>query len=126
MDRKSLVRDYKQRPRPMGVYRVLNAAEQRSLVAASVDAPAAINRDRFQLRAGLHQNAPLQADWNRLGEEAFAFEILDSVDAGERSDQERTDDLAVLEHLWLEKLSPYGARGYNTGRRPSQSDPPGR
>jgi hypothetical protein len=114
MDRKRLIREYKERPKPMGVFRVTNRAEQRSLVGSSVDAPAALNRERFQLKAGLHPNAALQADWNRLGAEAFEFELLDSLDPSDRSDADRAEDLAVLERLWLEKLSPYGARGYNT------------
>lgn len=109
-----MIREYKERPRPMGVFRVHNTADQKSFVDSSVDAPAALNRERFQLKAGLHPNAALQADWNRLGAEAFEFELLDSVGQEDRPDADRAADLAVLERLWLEKLSPYGTRGYNT------------
>lgn len=114
MDRKEMIRQYKDRVQPMGVFRVHNTVDGKSLVGSSVDAPAFLNRERFQLKIGLHPNAELQADWNRLGAEAFEFELLDTVEQGDRSHADRMEDLAVLERLWLEKLSPYGTRGYNT------------
>ena len=114
MDRKKLIREYKERPRPMGVFRVLNKVEQKSYVGSSVDAPAALNRERFQLKAGLHANARLQADWKRLGAEAFEFEVLDSLEQKDGPPADPAAELLVLERLWLEKLSPYGDRGYNT------------
>jgi hypothetical protein len=114
MDRRRLTREYKERPKPMGVFRVYNAAEQKSFVGSSVDAPAALNRERFQLKNGLHANAALQADWRRLGAEAFEFELLDRLEASDSPAVDPLADLVVLERLWLDKLSPYGARGYNT------------
>ena len=49
MDRKALVRDYKENRRPMGVFRVLNTANGKSLIGTSVDLPGMLNRQRFQL-----------------------------------------------------------------------------
>lgn len=128
MDKKRLIREYKEKPKPMGVFRVLNAVEQRSLVGSSVDAPAALNRERFQLNAGLHPNARLQSDWNRLGAQSFQFELLDSLDPSDQSHTDRVADLVVLERLWMERLSPYGPRGYNTEPRVNEAaarDPQG-
>jgi hypothetical protein len=112
MNRKELTRAYKETRRPMGVYRVRNAANDRSLVGKSVDLPSILNRERAQLRLGIHRNAALQRDWNALGADAFVFEVLDTLTPPDRSDYDPTDDLRVLEALWLERLQPFDDRGY--------------
>ena len=119
MDRKALIREYKESRRPMGVYCVRNTVTGRSLVGASVDLPAMLNRHRAELRLNAHSNRALQADWNELGPEAFEFEILDTLQSPDRRDYDPRDDLRVLEALWLEKLSPFGDRGYNVRRQPA-------
>ena len=73
MDRKQRVRQYKETPRPMGVYRITNIVTGRSLVASSNNLDANINRDKFQLKAGLHPNKLLQVDWSEFGPDAFTF-----------------------------------------------------
>jgi hypothetical protein len=113
MDRKALIRQYKETARPMGVYRVHNTVADRSLVGSSRDLPAILNRNRLQLQTGGHQNRALQHDWNTLGPDAFAFEVLDELSVPDRPDYDPTDDLQVLEAMWLERLSPWDERGYN-------------
>lgn len=118
MNRKELVRAYKESPRPMGIYRVHNTRSDRSLVGRSVDLPAILNRERMSLRLGVHNNVPLQRDWAELGPDAFVFEVLDTLEAPEgQPDYDPMDDLKVLESMWLERLQPYDERGYN--RRPA-------
>jgi hypothetical protein len=119
MDRKALIRQYKETPRPMGVFRVHNTVADRSFVGISRDLPSMLNRQCFQLNHGSHPNRALQQDWNRLGSQAFVFEVLDTLNPAERSESELSEDLAVLERLWLEKLSPYGQRGYNAEPGPN-------
>ncbi len=58
-------------------------------------------------------NKKLQAEWNELGSQSFVFEILDELTPGNDPAQDYRTDLAFLEALWLEKLEPYGDRGYN-------------
>ena len=41
MDRKALIRQYKDAPRPMGVYRIHNTTTGQFLIGTSLDAPAA-------------------------------------------------------------------------------------
>ena len=101
----------------MGVYRVRNTQTDRSLGARSVDLPASLNRERAQLRFGGHPNAELQRDWNAFGADAFAFEVLDTLTPpDDRPDYDPTDDLRVLEAMWLERLAPFGERGYVRAR----------
>jgi hypothetical protein len=79
-DRKELIRRYKETPRPAGVYRVRNLVSGKSLLGSSPDLPAILNRERFQLDAGLHPDKELQKDWRELGPNAFAFETLDRLE----------------------------------------------
>jgi hypothetical protein len=113
MDRKALIRQYKETRRPMGVYRVHNKRNGKSLVGASADLPAALNSHRAQLRLEVHSNRALQRDWKEMGPEAFEFEVLDTFSPPER-DYDPCEDLRVLEELWLDRLTPYDDRGYNT------------
>lgn len=115
--KKELSRAYRETRRPMGVFRVRNTTDDRSLVGRSVDLPAILNRERAQLRLGAHRNVELQRDWNALGPDAFAFEVLDTLTPPDRPDYDPAEDLRVLEALWLERLEPYGERGYT--RRPA-------
>ena len=120
MDRKTLLREYKESPRPMGVYQIRNAANGKVLVGASVNLPAILNRHRAELRAGGHRNRELQKDWAEFGAEAFEFEVLDTLAPPDGPDYDPAGDLRALKELWLDKLSPYGERGYNPGpKRPA-------
>ncbi len=119
MDRKELSRQYKETPRRMGVFRVHNTVADRSFVGTSKDLPSMLNRQRFQLEHGSHPNHELQQDWNRLGAEAFVFEVVDTLKPSEQAESDAAEDLRVLGDLWLEKLSPYGERGYNGERKPT-------
>jgi hypothetical protein len=118
MNRRELARAYKETRRPMGVYQVRNSTNDRVLLGRSVDLPSILNRERAQLRLGSHRNAELQRDWNALGPDAFAFEVLDTLAPPDRSDYDPTDDLRVLEALWLERLQPFEERGYTPRPRP--------
>ena len=118
MDRKALIRAYKETRRPMGVYRIHNTRDDRSLVGRSVDLPAILNRERVALRFGSHPNAALQRDWATLGPDAFVFEVLDTLTAPEgQPDYDPTEDLRVLEEMWMDRLQVTGERGYGARAR---------
>lgn len=111
--KKELKREYKETPRPMGVYQIRNVVNDKVLVGATLNLPGILNRYQFALKAGSHPNKKLQAEWNEFGSEKFVFEILDELTPGNDPAQDYRADLAFLETLWLEKLAPYGDRGYN-------------
>jgi hypothetical protein len=113
MDKKALKREYKESRAPMGVYRVHNTIADRSLVGSSVNLPAILNRHRAELRMGMHKNRALQQDWTQLGEDAFAFEILDTVTPRDEPGFDGAGEVRALEQLWLERFEPYGERVYN-------------
>src|ERR1044071_3912792 len=114
MNRKQLIREYKESQRPMGVYRVYCSVNAKSLVGTSTDLPSMLNRQQSQLRMGGHPNKMLQSDWNEHGAEAFEFEVLDTLEAPAREGYDPKADLRTLEEMWLDKLRPYGEGGYNS------------
>ena len=112
-DKKQLKKDYQQNPRPMGVFLIRNNLSDRVFLAAGIDLQGLINRHKFQLQHGNHPNKSLQADWNELGSANFAFEIVDELQPPNDPAFDARAELVVLENLWLEKLQPFGERGYN-------------
>lgn len=104
MDRKQRIREYKETPRPAGVYRIVHTASGRTLLGSATDAPARLNRARTQLRTRGHPNRALQRDWNADGPDAFVFEVLDLLPPREDADVDPTEELEMLEDLWREKL----------------------
>jgi hypothetical protein len=120
MDKKALKREYKETARPMGVFQIRNTVNGKVWLGTSVDLPSILNRHRAQLGAGSHRNKALQQDWNTLGADAFALEILDTLPPSDRPGYDPADDLRALEELWLEKLSPFEERGYNVRPKPKE------
>lgn len=107
-DRKKLIQEYKDTPRPAGVYRVLNIATGKSLVGSSPDVPAILNRQRFQLEHGSHPDKELQADWNELGPSSFEFQELDRLEPKSDPADNPAEDLTILKEIWLDKLKAAG------------------
>jgi len=114
IDRKESIRAYKENWRPMGVYRIRNNISGRSLVAASSDIPSILNRHRAQLNFGSHPDRGLQRDWNEFGQNAFEFEVLDTLTPPGDHGYDPTEDLHVLEDLWQAKLAVSEDQAYST------------
>jgi type II secretory pathway component PulK len=83
------------------------------LIGVALDLPGVLNRHRFELQQNIHRNKTLQAEWQELGGEHFAFEVLDELPPKEDGPRDYRDDLAALEARWLDMLQPYGERGYH-------------
>jgi hypothetical protein len=115
--KKELKREYQQNQPAMGVWQIRNIVNDKVLVGAALNLPGILNRHQFQLKMGNHPNQKLQAEWNEFGSENFAFEILDELAPREEPGYDYRTDLAFLEDLWLEKLEPYGERGYNERKK---------
>ena len=117
MNKKELKREYKQNLRPMGIFQIRNLIKEKVFIGSTLNLPGIFNRHEFQLKMGGHPNKILQADWNEFGAENFEFEILEEVFPRENPDYNYAADLEVLEDLWLEKLEPYGDKGYNERKK---------
>jgi hypothetical protein len=117
MDRKALIRRYKETPRPAGVYGVRNNASGKTLLGASANLPGILNRERFQLECGSHPDEELQQDWNDLGPDIFTFETLDQLEPSDAPGYGPAADLRALKQMWLEKLTAAGVALYAESRR---------
>jgi DNA-binding CsgD family transcriptional regulator len=115
--RKELVMAYQENNKPsVGAFKLINKTNDRVLVGTSVNLDGTFNRIRFELQMGNHPNPSLQEDWNRLGEAQFEFEILETMSSKSIEGKDRRALLKLLvevEKKWMEKLQPYGERGYH-------------
>ena len=111
--RKELKLAYKQNPPTPGVFQVKNLKNGKILVGSRPNVEGALNSQRAQLKFGAHRNRALQQDWNEYGTEHFSFDVLECLDLTDDPLYDYRQDLAILEQLWLEKLQPYGDKGYN-------------
>jgi hypothetical protein len=83
------------------------------LIGSSKNLTGRINRFKFGLNYGTESNRELLADFVKYGEENFTFGILDELTPKDDPAYDYTEDLKVLEEMWIEKLQPFGEKGYN-------------
>jgi hypothetical protein len=109
-----MIKEYKNSVRPMGIVQVRNIRNNRVYLTASANTPGTINSIRFQLKMGTFLPSPgLAQAWKEQGEQSFVFEVLDELKPVDDPAYDYQDDLRALEAMWLEKLKPFGERGYN-------------
>jgi group I intron endonuclease len=111
--RKELNREYKERAKPAGVFQVKNTANGKVLLGSSLNLEGPLNGHEFMLKIGSHTNKALQKDWDEFGSDKFVFEVLEVVKVKDDPNFNLNDELTLLEQIWLEKLQPFGERGYN-------------
>ena len=115
--RKEIIRSYKETTPPMGVFQIRCTSNERLYVAASRNLEGERNSRLFQLRMGKIVFSPeLQKDLQQYGADAFEFSVLAVLDPPQPGEDVELQ-LAALELQWLEKLQPFGERGYNNRRR---------
>ena len=119
--REDLKREYRERRKPAGVFQVRNTVNGKVLLGSSLNIEGPLNGHKFMLTIGRHRNAELQKDWNEYGPDKFIFEILEVVKVKDDPGFNLEDELTLLEQIWLEKLQPFGDRGYNKDARIRQA-----
>lgn len=112
--KKDIKREYKERKKQAGVFQIKNTANGKILLGSSLNLEGPLNAHKFMLTIGSHRNKALQQEWNKYGSEMFVFEILEIVKVKDDPHFNLSDELTLLEQIWLEKLQPFGKRGYNT------------
>ena len=114
LDRKEeLKKLYKETKTEVGVYQTRNTKNQKILIESTMNLKS-INGKRFGLENGGHQNKLLQHELKEFGAETFVFEVLEILEIPEEGYFDAKDALKKLKQKWLDKLQPYGERGYNT------------
>ena len=111
--KQDIKREYKERKIPAGIFQVKNIVNGKVLLGSSLNLEGPLNSHKFMLKIGRHRNEALQKEWNEYGQDKFVFEILEIVKVKDDLNFNLSDELTLLEQIWLEKLQPFGERGYN-------------
>lgn len=114
MDRKEAIHKYKTTIQPKGIYQIRNLKNGKIFIGSAKDLRGRINSNKFQLRVGSHMNKEMQKDFNEIGEEGFSFDILDHLKPNDDLNYDYTEDLKILEKMWLKKIQLYNEKGYNS------------
>lgn len=94
-----------------GVYQIRNDRNGKIFITSGRNI-SKLKGVKFELNFGNYKNKALQEEWKQYGEEAFVFEILESFKEDENA-VGITRTLKKLERKWIEKLQPFGEKGYN-------------
>jgi hypothetical protein len=110
--RKELIRQYKEIDTEAGIYQIKNTENNKVLVVSTPNLKT-MNGKPMMLNGGGHKNKKLQEEWDKFGEGSFVFEILEVLKEKKEGYFDKMGELKSLEKKWLEKLQPFGERGYN-------------
>jgi group I intron endonuclease len=106
-------RRYKETPAQAGIFLITNTANGKVLLGSSTNLHGPLNKHRFSLTTGRHPIPKLQEDWNRFGAAAFTFEVVEVLKVKEDPEFNLSNELELLEQVWIDKTQPFGERGYN-------------
>lgn len=81
-----------------GIYRIQNTKDGKSYVGSALSFSRRWSNHRRHLRQNIHVNPRLQNAWNKYGEDAFIFEVIET-------DLEATQ-LVPREQFWLDQSEP--------------------
>ena len=114
MDRKrELKQQYKETPVEAGIFQIKNVQNNKIYIGSTKNLKT-LNGIKFMLENnGFTTSKALQAEWKQFGKEVFTFELLEKLKKNDDPFVTEKEALAELEDKWLEKVQPYGERGYN-------------
>lgn len=78
-----------------GIYKIINVINNKFYVGSAVDLKRRKTRHFSELRTGKHKNRHLQAAWEKYGEQAFVFVVVEELPDGA--------DLLAAENVWLKE-----------------------
>lgn len=117
IDKKKLKEEYKLIVPPKGVFAIKNLKTGRVWLGSSLNIKNIFVRYQMSLNNGKHINSRLQEDWKTFGEESFEFVVLDTLELKEDPDYNYSEDLEILEMLWLDKFRPLDEKTYNKNEK---------
>lgn len=90
-----------------GIYSVTNTENDKVYVGSTIDFEGRWYNHRWELRRGTHGNPHLQNAWNKYGETAFEFGVLEYLD--------NLKELIKAEQFWMDIYREEGKELYNFG-----------
>jgi len=94
-------------PSTSGIYKITCIANKRIYIGSAVNLHVRKNSHFSALQRNEHGNPKMQNAWNKYGEQAFIFEVLEYV---------LPMSLTAREQYWFEKLKPFDRKGFNIAR----------
>ncbi|MFH1368804.1 MAG: GIY-YIG nuclease family protein [Elusimicrobiota bacterium] len=113
IDKKKIRQDYKNTVNDKGVFAIKNTINGKVYLGGTLNLYNILERNKFRLNTGSHQNERLQKDWKSYGEGAFTFEILEKLKLKDDIACDYEEDLKILEMIWVEKYQPIAEKLYN-------------
>ncbi|QJD82647.1 GIY-YIG nuclease family protein [Cohnella herbarum] len=121
-ERANLVEQYSKIPIEGGVFQIKNTVNGKILVDKTPNFKS-LNGRAVSLRLGSETNKALQKEWNEFGEDAFVMEILEVLKPSDNPFVSQKDELKKLVEHWIDKLQPFGDRGYHTIKPETNNGP---
>ena len=90
-----------------GIYSVTNIVTCKAYIGSTQDFNQRWIEHRSELQRNVHGNSHLQHSWNKYGESAFEFGILEYLD--------NLDELVKAEQFWMDVYREEGKELYNFG-----------
>lgn len=91
----------------MGVYIIANAENDKVYIGSTVGFGKRWSNHKSDLRRDCHDNPHLQHAWNKYGEDAFEFGVLEYLD--------NPEELHLAEQFWMDVYREEGRELYNFG-----------
>lgn len=111
--KKELKQAYKEVKIESGIYTITNKQNGKKFVASTRNFKT-LNGTKFTLENGMHTNKELQEEWNKYGKDAFEIEQVEVLKIPENQFMNEKKELEKLLDQWMDKLQPYGEKGYHT------------
>lgn len=102
----------------IGIYRITNLKNSKSYIGQSINIEKRFKSHKYNLIRGKHRILTLQKDWDKYGEDAFEFEVVQQC---ERKDLSKLEQRKIRE---LDTTNP--EKGYNTLRSQYVAENPNR
>ena len=113
INKKQIIKDYKQQKQPAGIYAVKKKIENKMNIGRTKILPAVVRRFEFTLQMESFPYQDLIDDYKKLGKANFEIKVLDELELKNETDKEIDTELKSLEELWIEKLKDEGVKFYN-------------
>ncbi|SRR6266568_2746318 len=94
-------------PSTSGIYKITCTITGKFYIGSAMYLDKRRNQHFSDFHNGTHRNSKLQRAFNKYGEASFIFEVIEFV---------LSPFLLMREQHWLDKLQPFGERGFNIDR----------